>query len=113
MIDDPIPWNHGAYRPISIVAPPGTVTNVNYPGSCVGGNSDTYPNTMDMLFAAFSQISERSQACDGGTSGLLGLYGTSIDTGEPFVLLHIEGMAAAAGPTPTARRDGHQRTGTA
>ena len=92
MIDDPIPWNHGAYRPIGIVAPPGTVTNVNYPGSCVGGNSDTYPNTMDMLFAAFSQISERSQACDGGTSGLLGLYGTSIDTGEPFVLLHIEGM---------------------
>ena len=23
MIDDPIPWNHGAYRPIGIVAPPG------------------------------------------------------------------------------------------
>ncbi len=92
MIPDDIPWNHGAYRPIAIVAPPGTVVNVNYPGSCVGGNSDTYPNTMDVLFAAFSQMSDRSQACDGGTSGLLGIYGTNIDTGEPFVLLHIEGM---------------------
>ena len=92
MIDVAIPWNHGAYRPIAIVAPPGTVVNVNYPGSCVGGNSDTYPNTMDVLFAAFSQMSDRSQACDGGTSGLLGIYGTNVDTGEPFVLLHIEGM---------------------
>ena len=92
MIDDDIPWNHGAYRPIAIVAPPGTVVNVNYPGSCVGGNSDTYPNTMDVLFSAFSQMSDGSQACDGGTSGLLGIYGTSLDTGEPFVLLHIEGM---------------------
>ena len=92
MIDVAIPWNHGAYRPIAIVAPPGTVVNVNYPGSCVGGNSDTYPNTMDVLFAAFSQMSDRSQACDGGTSGLLGIYGRNVDTGEPFVLLHIEGM---------------------
>ena len=39
MIDEGIAKNGGAYRPISIVAPPGTVVNVNYPGSCVGGNS--------------------------------------------------------------------------
>jgi 5-oxoprolinase (ATP-hydrolysing)/N-methylhydantoinase B len=92
MIDESIAKNHGAYRPISIVAPPGTVVNVNYPGSCVGGNSDTYPNTMDVLFAAFSQFSDRSTAADGGTSGLLGFYGKSSDSGNPFVLLHIEGM---------------------
>ncbi len=92
MIDESIAKNHGAYRPISIVAPPGTVVNVNYPGSCVGGNSDTYPNTMDVLFAAFSQFSDRSTAADGGTSGLLGFYGNSPDSGLPFVLLHIEGM---------------------
>ena len=92
MIDDSIPKNHGAYRPISIVAPPGTVVNVNYPGSCVGGNSDTYPNTMDVLFAAFSLFSDRSTAADGGTSGLIGFYGNSSDSGQPFVLLHLEGM---------------------
>ena len=92
MIDDSIPKNHGAYRPISIVAPPGTVVNVNYPGSCVGGNSDTYPNTMDVLFAAFSVFSDRSTAADGGTSGLIGFYGNSSDSGQPFVLLHLEGM---------------------
>ncbi len=96
MIDEGIAKNHGAYRPISIVAPPGTVVNVNYPGSCVGGNSDTYPNTMDLLFAAFAQFSDRSTAADGGTSGLLGFYGNSADSGHPFVLLHIEGMGWGA-----------------
>ena len=92
MIEEDIPKNHGVYRPISLVAPPGTVVNVNYPGSCVGGNSDTYPNTMAVIFAAFSKMTDRSSAADGGTSGLLGFYGNSIDTGEPFVVLHIEGM---------------------
>ena len=66
--------------------------NVNYPGSCVGGNSDTYPTTVDILLAAFAQASDRSSAADGGTCGLLGFYGTNIDTGEPFVILHHEGM---------------------
>jgi hypothetical protein len=92
MIDNQIPWNHGAYRPIAIVAPPGSIVNVNYPGSCVGGNSDTYPTTVDILLAAFAQASDRSSAADGGTCGLLGFYGTNIDTGEPFVILHHEGM---------------------
>lgn len=92
MIEDDIPKNHGVYRPISLVAPPGTVVNVNYPGSCVGGNSDTYPNTMAVIFAAFSKMTDRSSASDGGTSGLLGFYGSSVDTGDPFVVLHIEGM---------------------
>ena len=92
MIDDAIPWNHGAYRPIAIVAPPGTIVNVNYPGSCVGGNSDTYPTTVDILLAAFAKASDRSSAADGGTCGLLGFYGTDVDTGKPFVILHHEGM---------------------
>ena len=92
MVDEDIPWNHGAYRPISIVAPPGTVVNVDYPGSCVGGNSDTYPTTVDILLKAFAQASDRSSAADGGTCGLLGFYGTSTDSGQPFVILHHEGM---------------------
>jgi N-methylhydantoinase B len=92
MVDEDIPWNHGAYRPISIVAPPGSIVNVEYPGSCVGGNSDTYPTTVDILLSAFAQASDRSSAPDGGTCGLLGFYGNSVDTGQPFVILHHEGM---------------------
>ncbi|NIQ39441.1 MAG: hydantoinase B/oxoprolinase family protein [Proteobacteria bacterium] len=87
-----IPINHGCYRPISIVTEPGTIVNVDYPGSCVGGNSDTYPTTVDILLAGFSQISDRSSAADGGTCGLLGLGGVNPDTGEPFAHLHLDGV---------------------
>ena len=96
IIDDVIPKNHGAYRPISIVAPPGSVVNVNYPGSCVGGNSDTYPTTVDILLTAFDQASGRSSAADGGTCGLLGFHGISTEAGQPFVILHHEGMGWGA-----------------
>jgi 5-oxoprolinase (ATP-hydrolysing)/N-methylhydantoinase B len=87
-----IPINHGCYRPISIVTEPGTIVNVDYPGSCVGGNSDTYPTTVDILLSGFSQISDRSSAADGGTCGLLGLGGVNPDTGEPFAHLHLDGV---------------------
>ena len=96
MVDEPIPFNHGAYRPISIVAPPGTVMNVSYPGSSVGGNSDTFPTTVDILLKAFGQFSDRSQAADGGTACLCGFCGRSVDTdaetGETFVYLHHDGI---------------------
>ncbi len=96
MLGEDIPFNHGCYRPISIVTEPGTITNVNYPGSCVGGNSDTYPTTVDILLAGFSQISDRSSAADGGTCGLIGLGGVNPDSGEAFAHLHLDGVGWGA-----------------
>ena len=96
MLEEDIPFNHGCYRPISIVTEPGTITNVNYPGSCVGGNSDTYPTTVDILLAGFSQISDRSSAADGGTCGLVGLGGVNPDSGEAFAHLHLDGVGWGA-----------------
>ena len=96
ILGEDIPFNHGCYRPISIVTEPGTITNVNYPGSCVGGNSDTYPTTVDILLAGFSQISDRSSAADGGTCGLVGLGGVSPDSGEAFAHLHLDGVGWGA-----------------
>lgn len=96
IVGEDIPFNHGCYRPISIVTEPGTITNVDYPGSCVGGNSDTYPTTVDILLAGFSQISDRSSAADGGTCGLVGLGGVNPDTGEAFTHLHLDGVGWGA-----------------
>ena len=47
-------------------------------------------------FCGVFAFSDRSTAADGGTSGLLGFYGNSADSGHPFVLLHIEGMGWGA-----------------
>ena len=102
MIGIPIPWNHGAYRPIAIVAPPGSIVNVNYPGSCVGGNSDTYPTTVDILLAAFAQASDRSSAADGGTAACSGSTGRTSTRESPSSSCTTRAWAGAAGATPTA-----------
>lgn len=92
MVSSDIPYNHGCYRPISVVAPPGSFMNVSYPASCVGGNSDTHPTTVDILLGAFSQFSERSSAADGGTCGCIGFGGEEPETREPYAHLHLEGV---------------------
>lgn len=86
-----IPFNHGCYRPISIIAPPGSFVNVQYPGSCVGGNSDTSPNTTNILLGALAEHAGKGTADDGNTLGLLGLCGDDPRTGRSFTFLHFDG----------------------
>ncbi|MFQ5426736.1 MAG: hydantoinase B/oxoprolinase family protein, partial [Gaiellales bacterium] len=87
-----IPYNHGCYRPINVIAPPGSFVNVSYPAASVGGNSDTHPTTVDILLRAFSQFSERSSAADGGTCGCIGFGGVDPASGSPYAHLHLEGV---------------------
>lgn len=86
-----IPFNHGCYRPISIIAPPGTFVNVEYPGSCVGGNSDSSPTTVDVILGAISEIAGKGTASDGDTCGILSLGGVDPRSGEAFAHLHFDG----------------------
>lgn len=92
MVRSDVPYNDGCYRPISVIAPPGSFLNVSYPGSCVGGNSDTHPTTVDVILKAFSQFTERSSAADGGTCGCIGFGGEDPKTREPYAHLHLEGV---------------------
>ena len=45
--DNNIPHNDGAYRPITVIAKPGTLVNVVHPGPCVGGNTETHPRVWE------------------------------------------------------------------
>jgi N-methylhydantoinase B/oxoprolinase/acetone carboxylase alpha subunit len=92
MVSSDIPYNHGCYRAISVVAPPGSFVNASYPASTVGGNSDTHPTTVDILLKAFSQFSGASSAADGGTCGCIGFGGEDPKTREPYAHLHLEGV---------------------
>ena len=91
-----IPFNHGTYRPIHIIAPPGTVVNGQYPASVTCGNSDTYPTTVDIVLGALSRITGHGSAADGATVGLMGFYGTDPRSGETWVYLHQDGMGWGA-----------------
>jgi N-methylhydantoinase B/oxoprolinase/acetone carboxylase alpha subunit len=89
--------NHGCYRPIRIIAPPGTIVNVDYPASCVGGNSLINPHIIAAVYGALGQaIPDRIPAQDGGTASLCGWGGVHPETGEVFVNLTIEGCGWGA-----------------
>jgi N-methylhydantoinase B len=69
-ITDPsIPKNSGAFRPIRVVSPPNKVTNVDYPGPLVAGNTETHPRLANITIGAMGTcVPERvmaSESCTG------------------------------------------------
>ncbi|MBM4438720.1 MAG: hydantoinase B/oxoprolinase family protein, partial [Actinobacteria bacterium] len=91
--DNNVPHNDGAYRPITVIAPPGTITNVVHPGACVGGNTETHPRVWGIVMGALAQaVPERVSAATGGTSCNFLFGGTHPHTGRYYVHYHFEGV---------------------
>lgn len=90
--DPEIPRNIGAYRPIKIIAPPGTVVNATHPAPTVGGNTETHPRIWEILIGAFSKaIPENVAASDGGTCCNFLFGGMHPDTRQYYANYHLEG----------------------
>ncbi len=87
-----VPLNQGVFRPITLIAPPGSLLNVSHPGSSVGGNSDGQPRVINAIWGAMAQaLPERACAADGGTNCLFPMGGVHPETDEYFAHLHLEG----------------------
>jgi N-methylhydantoinase B len=66
--DPDIPPNHGAYRPVTIEAPTGSVVNARPPAAVVGGNLEVSQRVTDVLLGAFAEaVPERAVAAGQGT----------------------------------------------
>jgi N-methylhydantoinase B/oxoprolinase/acetone carboxylase alpha subunit len=106
-ITDPhstIPRNSGCYRPITFIAPAGSVVNVVHPGPCVGGNTDLQPKLIDLLLRAFSKaVPERAAAASGGSSSNFLFGGVHPETGVYYTNYHFDGHGTGG----TARKDGN------
>jgi N-methylhydantoinase B len=95
--DSDIPKNSGAYRPIDIIAPPGTVVNVQYPGPSVGGNTETHPKLADMVVGALAPVlPDKVSAAEGATCCNFLFGGVHPKTGEYFANYHLEGSGWGA-----------------
>jgi N-methylhydantoinase B len=94
LIGPDVPRNGGTYRPITVISPPGTVTNVSYPGPSVGGQTETHPRLLDMIQGgALSQaLPERVAAAGGGSSCNFLFGGVHPDTGAYYAHYHFEGI---------------------
>lgn len=99
-ITDPtIPRNQGCYRPIDIVAPPGTIVNCEFPAALVGGNTEVSPRITDIIFGALAEaLPDRIPASLGGTSCCFLFGGAHPDTGELYSHFHFEGIGWGGRP---------------
>lgn len=106
LTDPTIPRNEGCYRPINIVAPPGTIVNCKYPAALVGGNTEVSPRITDIIFGALSEaIPDRVPASLGGTSCCFLFGGMHPETGQLYSHFHFEGIGWGGRP----RKDGNSQ----
>ncbi len=98
LLRDEIPATAGLMRPISVIAPAGTVVNARPPAAVAGGNVETSQRIVDVLLRALAQaLPDRIPAASSGTMNNLTIGG--IDDRRPTL-----------SPKP-AERMGHPTTG--
>jgi N-methylhydantoinase B len=89
MIADPgdlVPPNSGCWRPITLLAEPGTVVSAVAPAPVVYANHEISHRVCDMLFGALARLApDRVMACSQGTSAILTLGGIDHRTGGRYV----------------------------
>lgn len=94
-----VPLNCGAYKPITVLAPPGQVTNVAFPGASVAGNTDGRPLVIDIGWGALAQaMPDTATASHSGTDPCLILGGLNPETSEFYAHVHPEGVGWGARP---------------
>ena len=90
LTDPSIPINSGCFRPIGVVAPPGSVTNVNYPGPLVAGNTETHPRLACIVIGALAEcVPDRVMAAESSTGMNFVFGGDHPDHGEYFACYDI------------------------
>ena len=94
VIGSECPINVGAFRPIDLIAPAGTLVNVRHPGPCVGGQTELQPRILDLIQGKIlSQIlPERCAAAGGGTSCNFLFGGVHPRTGHYYTHYNFEGI---------------------
>ncbi len=96
-----VPGNDGAYRPLAVRVPPGSILDPPAGAPVVGGNHETSQRVVDACYKALARaMPDRIVAGGPTTAGLL-IFGTRRD-GEWRILYEVHGGGEGAG----AHRDG-------
>jgi len=68
LVEEDIPFNTGLMKPLTIIAPKGSVVNAQYPAATAGGNVETSQRIVDVILGALSKaIPEKIPAASSGT----------------------------------------------
>jgi 5-oxoprolinase (ATP-hydrolysing) len=56
LVDDEIPLNEGCMKPLEVIAPVGSMINVQYPAAVIAGNTEVSQSITDTLYGALGVI---------------------------------------------------------
>jgi N-methylhydantoinase B/oxoprolinase/acetone carboxylase alpha subunit len=98
LLDASVPANAGCLRPITVIAPEGTLVNARFPSAVVGGNVETSQRLVDVLFGALAQaLPAQIPAASQGTMNNLTIGGTN-SHGQAYTYYETTGGGMGARP---------------
>jgi N-methylhydantoinase B len=99
VIGGEVPVNHGAFRALEVIAPPGTIVNARPPAAVAAGNVETSQRIVDAVLGAFSRaLPGRIPAASYGTMNNLLIGGTDPRHGRAFAYYETLAGGHGAGP---------------
>jgi N-methylhydantoinase B/oxoprolinase/acetone carboxylase alpha subunit len=97
LIADDVLYNSGVARPVTVVAPEGTIVNARRPAAVAGGNVETSQRITDVMFGALAQaLPDLIPAASQGTMNNVTLGGTNPRTGAAFAYYETLGGGMGA-----------------
>ncbi len=100
MADPEVPPNEGAFRPIKVITPSGTVVNPRFPAPVSNANINTAQRIADVILGALAKAKpEKSMAACSGTMSLFTIGGVDPRSGQyySYVETYGGGMGAVRG----------------
>ncbi|MBE04379.1 MAG: hypothetical protein CMD67_04495 [Gammaproteobacteria bacterium] len=87
-----VPLNSGVFKPIKVIAPPGTIVNPIFPAPSVAGNTEGQPRIISCVQMAMAKaLPGEVGAAEGGTACNLLMGGIHPDTGDFWAHYQLDG----------------------
>jgi len=94
-----VPVNDGAFRPVRVLVPKGSLLDAEPPHAVAGGNVETSQRVVDVVLGALAQaLPDQIPAASQGTMNNLTVGGYDAGRGAPFAYYETVGGGAGAGP---------------
>jgi N-methylhydantoinase B len=99
LLQEDAPATAGILRPLTLIAPAGSIVDAVSPAAVAGGNVETSQRIIDVLLRALAKaLPDRIPAASAGTMSNLTIGGVDPRTGEPFT--YYETAAGGMGARP-------------
>ena len=108
LAQDDLPVNHGCFEPITVITPPHTLLNPDFPAAVAVGNTETGQRVVDVVLGALAQaLPDRIPAASQGTMNNITIGG--IYEGKSFVYYETiaGGHGASASGSGLSGRHSH------